>query len=235
MNVTAWRNGDPGNVSAHGVIVRGAVQPPPAPPAFEQVAAAALEPDAPGVNAAPLISPVDGTAYIFATGRYRASPVFLARAAADAAAVADPAQWRWLAATSAPPAWGAPGDRAAAAPLALGGGPVGAGELSALYHATAQRFVLCFFNFSASRALPSLLCQAGAQPWGPWSQPQTVVDGSEPWFPQGAGGPYGGYVVETPLAQQGAAAAGAIEVTALLSLWVPYRVFAFATSFAELF
>lgn len=138
-----------------------------------------------------------------------------------------------------------------AAPLPLGDGSfVGVGELSAIYHAAAQRFVLCFFNYSRLAFMPRMFCLAAAEPWGPWSAPQVVVDGSEAWFPQGAGGPYGGYVLEpggasayaaAPAAGQGAAKAGAaqagaaaeIRITVLLSLWLPYRVFAFETAFLD--
>jgi hypothetical protein len=114
----------------------------------------------------------------------------------------------------------------------------GVGELSAIYHAAAQRFVLCAFNYTrAPRALPSLLCAAARVPWGPWSAPQVVVGGAEPWFPPGAGGPYGGYVLEPPAGDPPAAGdeapASTIRITVLLSLWLPYRVFAFETAFLD--
>ena len=239
MNVTDWRDGVPGNVSAQGLLVRGSAFAPPAPPELGEVVFAAAQ-DAPLVNAAPVISPLDGYLYIFATALYRASPVFLAQADATQRAISDQGVWLWLAAaTPSGPKWGGPGAEMDAAPLPLGDGSlVGVGELSAIYHAAAQRFVLCFFNYSrvAADALPTMFCMAAPQPWGPWSSPQVVVDGTEAWFPAGTGGPYGGYVLESAAPPEAAAAAAAagglqIRVTVLLSLWLPYRVFAFETSF----
>lgn len=93
----------------------------------------------------------------------------------------------------------------------------GVGELSVVY--ALQRFVLCYFNYSP---FPTLLCQWSLRAEGPWSNPQVIPI---PTFPGHAnwGGPYGGYILPTePLRQ----ANSNIYVFQLaLSLWVPYRVF----------
>ena len=245
MNVSDWSTGVPGNVSAQGLLVRGAAFGAQAPPVFEQTAVYAAAMDGLLVNAAPVVSPLDGFLYIFATERYRASPVFLAQVDATGRSIVDKTQYAWFnapgLAPGAYPTWSEPGSEMDAFPLPIGGGGgrdggtslSGVGELSAIYHAAAKRFVLCAFNYSrVPGALPQMLCAAAAQPWGAWSAPQVVVDGSEPWFPTKAGGPYGGYVLE-PAATNATHDPSLIKITVLLSLWLPYRVFAFETSFLD--
>lgn len=235
MNVSAWRDGAAGNVSANGLLACGRADPRTGALAFEPAAAWAAPLDAPLVNAAPVYDARYDPAYVyvFASGRYRASPVYLARVPAFAGAVRNASAFEWWcggcrreAADCAPAVHWCAATSAATPVLA----DVRVGELSALWDAAVRRFVLCFFDFAPDS--PGMVCRTAAQPWGgsgngsgvAWSPPSTVVTWQDARFPSGACCPYGGYLLPRN-GGLGRAGAAAVALRAVVSLWVPYRAF----------
>jgi hypothetical protein len=185
-------------------------------PTFSSSTTWAAPLNAPLVNAAPVISPADSLLYIFSTGLYRLSAVFVARCNATAEGVASLDTYEWWNGTG----W------AMSSPSPLLQGPLAQdiGELAVVWHEAAQLFLLCFFSFSNSNpGGAGYVCQTAAQPEGPWSAPVVAVsNGAQPWWGDYCCG-YGGYIVPG----SGSLIGSTLTATVVMSLWVPYRSFAF--------
>ena len=215
MNVTNWGNGDPGNVDANGFVLQGKLLSNGFPQ-FNPDASSAAGVNAPLVNAAPLLDPSDATtAYIFSSGLYRASPIYVARVAPASINAIDKYDWwtgsQWVNAASA------------AAPLALSNPLPAVGELTVAFDTASKRYILCYFDYTANLPNgPLFKCQSAPSPAGPWTNPVVLFANTPlPWYQSGWCCPYGGYFV-TPLidsSQNGGV------VPFYISLWVPYRSF----------
>lgn len=270
MNVSDWRNGQPGNVSARGTLFRGAwtgsaaggllhVDPDPDPVWRLDAAPADL---LPLTNVAPLLVSGAGSqvdmVYLWTTGTYRASGVYLARVLPSAIGNLSAYEWwdsRQGRVESAEQAVGGQGTRARQpwqrlarraraqqAPHPLLDPTVfplasGVGELSAIFHTPSGRFVLCFFSYSApaSPGAPWFVCTSAPAPHGPYRAPVVLFTGAaQAWWPPGACCIYGGYLLADPSPVHAAAAASANSTTAVLvlSLFVPYRSYAVAIDLA---
>ncbi len=153
------------------------------------------------------------------TCRYRASPIYLARVPVASVGTFDAYEYAGRG--------GGWGPMTAAVPV-IGGGGAGnpgsaVGELSAAWTGNGTGVVVCFCDYTASLPnWPRLYCASSARPGAPFGAPVKVMDGGpQPWYAPGWGGIYGGYVVGG-----GGGGGGAPPASLLLSLWVPYRVFA---------
>lgn len=166
MNVSDWRDGRPGNVTANGFMTAGTLPAGGGVPAFSAAPSWTSPPDAPLVNAAPVLHPTDGYAYIFATGLYRASPVYLARVTADAAALSNASSYEWWLGGGGGCGGGGQWGPSSAAAVPLLPDFAGVGELSARWDDVASTFVLCFFNYANETATPVYVSQAAATPTG---------------------------------------------------------------------
>jgi hypothetical protein len=190
---------------------------------------------------------VDGTiAWIFGTGPYRASPVYLA--GADVATLALRASWRYFAGLAGgAPQWAASEQAAVAlSPSA------DVGEISVRRHPTLGLYLMAY-NSGSPRGIHLRTAPA---PWGPWSDPPEVIfapgiaedggyehfmhadervalhdDGlSEPGREQEWGGEYGPYLV--PEWFEDGPVPGSWTIVYTLSSWNPYAVHLMRTMLA---
>jgi hypothetical protein len=182
--------------------------------------------------------------WLFGSGAYRASSVYLARAAADT--LEDRGSWEYFTGITEE---GEPrferGDEEAAAPL-IDSRCVG--ELSVRCDLGRQRFLMTY-NCASEGEPRGVHLRAAETPWGPWSEPVVVFDPhrdgygqfmhravcgepevfgctdeddglSDPGREHEWGGEYGPYLLE-PWIESGA---GRLTIHYTLSSWNPYAV-----------
>jgi hypothetical protein len=176
----------------------------------------------------------DGWLYIYGSGDYRQSSVYLARV--GPADVADRSQLRYFSGADAPgaPQWS---DREADA-VALFRHDV-VGEFSVAYLEPVQRYVM-LYNSGEPRGITLRWSET---PWGPWSEGTVVfepwLDGgygsfmhvppgdhglgtsfSDPYREHEHGGEYGPYI----MARYTTAIEGGVRIYYTMSTWNPYQV-----------
>ena len=174
----------------------------------------------------------DGEVYLFGSGRFRESDVFLARV--PLTDIEDRSAYRFYAGSDGCAAQWTP-DEALAAPLF---GPACVGELSA-HHVPALDAWLVLYTCDEPRGVQARIARS---PTGPWSEPVTIF---EPWQDGGYchfmhtsydfmmcdavhdpgretqwGGEYAPYLVESLTESRGARGAALYFV---LSTWNPYN------------
>ena len=92
MNVADWRNGAPGNVSASGLLIQGWLNRALIP-VFDYSPLWYAPSTAPLTNAAPVLYPVDSMIYVFGSGLYRASGLYLSRCTQSNIGILSSYQW----------------------------------------------------------------------------------------------------------------------------------------------
>jgi hypothetical protein len=220
MNVSNWSTGQPGAVDSNGLVIQGVVQIQNnscSIPSFSPIPAWTASSDLPLSNAAPVLWS-DGNVYLFTSGRYRASPVFLAQTAPGSMGSLTSYQW-WNGSALVPDA------AQAQSVLSQDWMTSSVGELSAAYEGTSNQLVLCFMSYNISSLLwPQFVCQTACKPEGPWSAPEILFNAaSQPWWTSGDCCPYGGYLQSVLVSESNPSALDAVVV---VSLWEPYRSFA---------
>ncbi len=187
MQVEHWGKGaEP--TRAHGVLLRQDGE------GFSE--AARWKTDGLHVNTAPLLSKLpDGTdaVFMYVTGRYRASPIYLAYALPSN--IEDPGKYCYFTSYGEDglPVWsGSPEDAAPLPDFA----DVGAGELSFIYHPFFKSYLLMFKDYL--RKVFVLYCSDS--PYGPFSGMVGFIPCGSPksrpeWMKPGWGGCYGGFML----------------------------------------
>lgn len=171
--------------------------------------------------------------WLFTTGKFRRSDVYLAWVAPGDLEKKE--KYRYFAGEKdGAPVWSA--KIADAKPIVDGR----VGELSAQYDEKTNRWLLSYFDFSGPRG--RWLLRAAEHPWGPFSEPAVLLKVGErlEWFKEATrpggdgrlkrvpwGGPYGGFVLPARFNKDG-------KVFFALSLWVPYRTFLVSVSVRDL-
>jgi hypothetical protein len=215
MNVSDWGNGSPGSVVANGFVTSGSLQESGFP-TWNAVPLSTSVTNAPLVNAAPVSRvAVDGYIYMYATGLYRASPVYLARAQPGTVSQMNKYEW-W----SGGDKWG-PASTQQSLPFLQTWGWVG--EISVTYDVGTLKFVVCFFDYTPTNDMwPWLVCQSSPNPAGPWGNSIVMMTAAPPpWYQDGWYGPYGGYFTSATVNST----ASNNVIPLLVSVWVPYRSF----------
>jgi hypothetical protein len=169
------------------------------------------------VNTAPVAAELpDGTPVIFlaTTAHYRDSPVYLAYVVPSE--IGDASAYHYLTryGENGSPLWSA--DMAEAKPLP-GFENVWAGELSFLYDAPLQSYLLMFKDYTSQ----SFVLYWSSTPYGPFEGPLTFspcgTTSSHPsWMESGWGGCYGGYMLPDSFGADGH------DLYFDISLWDPY-------------
>jgi len=169
------------------------------------------------VNAAPVAAELpDGTPVVFVatTAQYRHSPVYLAYVATSQ--IGDPAAYHYLTGydQKGSPVWSS--EMAEAKPL-RGLENVWAGELSLLYDAPLNSYLLMFRDYSTL----TFDLYSSNTPYGPFVGPSTFfpcgTTSSRPgWMQGGWGGCYGGYMLPGYFGADGS------DLYFVVSLWDPY-------------
>jgi len=189
----------------------------------------------------------DGTVYLFGTGDYRKSGIYLARLSADALEsggeeVFDPAHGAWV-----DPAALAQADREAVAPLFEADG---VGELSVQHLDGADLFVALYqrqlYDDAGDIVDNRVALRVAREPEGPWSDLVTIADMADPAFQAqhccgdtcpgdeilhcDRAGLYGAYLL--PTASSSPASDGGFDLTLpfVVSTWDPYDVVVFSAA-----
>ena len=151
--------------------------------------------------------------YLFGSGKYRNSPVYLAYA--ETGDLEFPGRYLYFTGLqNGAPQWTLGQD--GAQPVVRG---VKVGELSVAWNDYFQKYLLGFFDFGGQPY--GFYLRRAAQPWGPWPEGRLAFNGEEKpdWYQAGWGGPYGGYLLRE-LDRDGGR-----TVYFTLSLWTPYNIF----------
>mgnify|MGYP001576690778 CR=1 FL=1 len=161
-------------------------------------------PDSLHMNNAPVLgkSP-DGqpAVYIYTTGQYRASDIFLA--------YVDPSQIEDKSAYHYYPNWTT--DISEATPII----DANAGEISAVYNSTLKKYLLMFSNYSLKNG--GLKLYTADSPAGPFEKYSlNPCDKNADWMKEGWRSCYGGYILPDTFGTDG------LDVYYTLSLWRPY-------------
>ena len=180
------------------------------------------------VSAGHPASPFTGaTLFVWGSGHYRQSHVYLAAVPLDS--IANRQAWRYFTGTPGEP-WSV--HEAAATPVVVD--PT-VGELNVTWNEPLRHWLLLY---NSDRPVPSVVGRIAPSPWGPWSEPAVVFDlqamglgvflhraGSddhldEPGRPEG-GGCYGPYVIDR--FTRPAPGTAAAQIWFLMSTWNPYQ------------
>lgn len=187
----------------------------------------------------------DDMLYLFGTGDYRRSPIYLARMPVDAIEtgvgqqVYDPIERQWLDASALDPK-----SAAAIEPIVQG---TGIGELGGAFVAGPDTLVLMYqeATWDGAQLLTNRIYVTTAPtPEGPWSDPLVVIDMADPQFledhcclaqPCGASqiwecasaGLYGAYPLPIGAATDRGDGTYAVDLPFLVSTWIPYNVVLF--------
>eukprot|EP01113_Clastostelium_recurvatum_P019228 TRINITY_DN226_c0_g1_i1.p1 TRINITY_DN226_c0_g1~~TRINITY_DN226_c0_g1_i1.p1 ORF type:complete len:425 (-),score=50.23 TRINITY_DN226_c0_g1_i1:64-1248(-) len=206
MNVVDWGNGSPGSVAAWSMLLRGT----PNPVQFVASPTLYFEVNSKFVNANMVVT--NGTVFIYGTGLYRASPVYVAMVPAPQ--IENKGAWRYWTGSS----WGE-GENVAAPIISTK-----SGEISAIYSAYFKQFVVSAFDFSG---VPTCYMWRSHTPTGPWSRSVIYTD-LEPYpWKAGLSGPYGGYLVPDQGNPQP-------RMFMTFSFWVPYRTYMIETDLSKI-
>ena len=209
MQVNHWGSGSEGT-HAHGVLFKEKMNG-----TFTELTSWPV--DKLFVNTAPVAAELpDGTPAIFmvTTALYRHSPVYLAHVIPSQ--IGDPTDYHYLTGydKNGSPLWTT--EMAGAKPLP-GFENVWAGELSFLYDASLNSYLLMFRDYSTS----TFVLYSSSTPYGPFVGPLTFspcgTNSSRPdWMESGWGGCYGGYMLP------GSFGADGHDLYFDISLWDPY-------------
>ena len=180
------------------------------------------------INTAPILGPHPTVAsrqvvYLFGSGRYRNSSVYLAYAELED--IEFPNRYQFFKGLqNGVPQWTSLESQAV--PVVSG---VKVGELSIAWNNYLHQYLLAFCDGLA--APYGFYLRASPKPWGPWSAGKLAFDGSvaHDWYESGWRGVYGGYLLSELTADSGRKAYFTI------SLWVPYNIFLMEVAVDRLF
>lgn len=190
------------------------------------------------------------TLYLFGTGEYRRSGIYLARmpiAALETGVgqeVYDPTTGTWMDPTTLDAA-----ARAAIPPVVETGG---VGELGGVFIPGPDLFLLMYQQATAAGGellSNRVVVRTAPDPAGPWSEQMTIIDMADPGFalqhcclaePCGpaqiwkcdAAGLYGAYPLPTPAVTPRADGRFDVDLPFLVSTWIPYNVVLFEAHLA---
>jgi hypothetical protein len=213
MNVVQW--GGTGQTHAWSMLLRGT----PTPANFVASPTCYFEVDSKFVNAGLVMTPQGDEIYVFGTGLYRVSDVYLA--VIKPSIIEDKSQWRYFTGMSGGnPTWSS----SEAAGVSLINGTV-AGEISAIYSTYLKQYVITAFNYAG---IATLYLYRSNTPFGPWTR-TLLFEETLPysWKTAAMSGAYGGYMVpdqgvNTPI------------LWMTLSFWNPYRTYMVSTDLSKL-
>ena len=210
MQVDNWGSDSPASTHAHGVLFK------------EQAKGTFTEltrwpTDKLFVNTAPVRGQLpDGSTVIFmaTSARYRHSPVYLTYV--PSFEIGKLASYHYLTGydTNGSPLWTSNMDEAKPIP---GFENVWAGELSFLYDAPLNRYLLMFSDYRNS----NFVLYSSSTPSGPFSGPLTfspcgTITSRPEWMASGWGGCYGGYMLPDSFGADGH------DLSFVISIWNPY-------------